>query len=254
MTTIEVPLRPVRRLQLAPKTADAFVVYRGPSAINGAPIVAILTGTSKPSANAKTGPMAQLWILSADEAPHMAQRTGADESVCGNCPMRPALAPKGSPRCYVATFQGPLSTWKARRELPVDLAGAVRAVTGRALRLGAYGDPAAIPESSGVVQALCASASTHTGYTHQWRQRHAQWLRGLCMASLDAHHDVADVRAANAQGWRTFRVLSAVSAEAGLASKGPEVVCPYVTRGTQCVDCGLCSGASKAKSIAIAAH
>lgn len=74
------------------------------------------------------------------------------------------------------------------------------------------------------------------------------------MASLDAHHDVADVRAANAQGWRTFRVLSASSAEAGLDSRGPEVVCPYVTRGTQCVDCGLCSGASKAKSIAIAAH
>src|SRR5262249_22528179 len=33
-----------------------FVVYRGPSAINGAPIVAILTGADGSSANAKNGP------------------------------------------------------------------------------------------------------------------------------------------------------------------------------------------------------
>lgn len=255
MTTITVPLKPVRRLPVAPRSADAFVVYRGPSAINGAPIVAILTGTVKPSSNAKTGAMAQLWILAADEAPHVAQRSGADEAVCGDCPMRPKNADKGAAKCYVATFQGPLSTWKARRELPVDLEGAVRAVAGRALRLGAYGDPAAIPESSQVVQRLCGAAATWTGYSHQWRQSYAQWLQPFCMASLDTEHTARETRRANAMGWRTFRVLSADSANAGLDSDGPEVVCPYVTRGIQCVDCGLCAGSTRqAKSIVIAAH
>lgn len=253
-TTIPVPLKPVRRLRLAPKAADAYVVYRGPSAIDGAPIVAILTGVVTPSTNAKTGAMAQLWILPADVEPHAAQKIGADASVCGDCPMRPSLAQFGAPRCYVRTFQAPLSVYRARADLPTDLGGAVQAIAGRALRLGAYGDPAAIPESSGVVQALCASASTHTGYTHQWRQPYAEWLRPYAMASLDAHHTVSDTRAANMQGWRTFRVLSADAAQEGLDRRGPEIVCPYVTRGTQCVDCGLCSGASRAKSIVIAAH
>ena len=152
LTPIATPTRVPRRLPIAGGARSAIVVYRGPSAIDGSPIVAILSGLVEPSDNSKTGPMAQLWILPADVAPHEAQRTGEDRSVCGACPMRPSIAPKGSPRCYVKTFQGPLSTWKANHAEPVDLAGAVAALRGKALRLGAYGDPAAIPERSGVVQ------------------------------------------------------------------------------------------------------
>ena len=56
--------------------------------LNRAPIVAILTGLRSPSANRKTGAMAQLWILSADESPVDASQSGADASVCGDCPLR----------------------------------------------------------------------------------------------------------------------------------------------------------------------
>ena len=235
------------------KLPEAVVVYRGPSAINGAPIVAILTGIANPSNNPKTGPMVQLWILAADEAPHHAVKTGADSAVCGDCPMRPSVAKKGQ-ACYVATYQAPRSVWASRRDMPVDLPGAVAAVRNRALRLGAYGDPAAIPESAGVVQALTAAASTHTGYTHQWRKAFAAWLRPFCMASLDVGTTAEALEACHAQGWRSFR--AEVTADP-VARR--EIVCPATTEAAaQCITCGLCDGArngtKQPKSIVIAIH
>ncbi len=71
---------------------QGFELWRGPSRIDGAPIVVVVTGLQTPSPNEKTGPMLQVYILAQDEAPHHAQWSGADESVCGNCPMRPILA------------------------------------------------------------------------------------------------------------------------------------------------------------------
>ena len=79
-----------------------YVVYEGPSAINGDPIVAILTLKSN---NVKTGNMAQLWIMARDIAPHIAKKEGNDDAVCGDCPIKK--------ECYVLTFQGPLSVWNA---------------------------------------------------------------------------------------------------------------------------------------------
>lgn len=231
-----------------PIAKPAYVVYAGPSALNGDPIIAILTGTQAPSQNVKTGPMAQLWILVDDETPQGAQRSGADAAVCGNCPMRP-LSDSGEPRCYVKTFQGPLATWKSRRSDTPDLAGALRAVSGMALRLGAYGDPAAIPESSGIVQSLCDSAVTWTGYTHQWRAERHRWLQPYCMASVESDRDAWR---AWREGWRTFRVARQAQSH---ALGGYEVECPYTSRGVQCIDCGLCMGSSRAaKSIVITAH
>jgi phosphoadenosine phosphosulfate reductase family protein len=72
--------------------SGAFVVYRGPSAFDGREIVAILTGAKgKKSSNAKTGPMAQLFILVSAEHPRDAQKSGADATVCGTCPYRPSM-------------------------------------------------------------------------------------------------------------------------------------------------------------------
>jgi hypothetical protein len=70
---------------------QGIVIWEGPSRLDGAPIVAIATGLARSSSNEKTGPMVQTWILRQDQAPHVAQRTGADESVCGNCPLRPLM-------------------------------------------------------------------------------------------------------------------------------------------------------------------
>lgn len=71
---------------------QGFELWRGASRLDGAPIVVIVTGLQSPSSNEKTGPMLQVWILAQDEAPHRAQWSGADASVCGDCPMRPIMA------------------------------------------------------------------------------------------------------------------------------------------------------------------
>jgi hypothetical protein len=222
---------------------SSFVVYRGPSylpeAAPGARIVATLTRGSK---NAKTGNMAQLTILAERSAPHVAQRTGADAAVCGSCPLRPAA----TGGCYVNTFRSPLSTWKAAKGRGVDLQGALGYLraSGIPLRLGAYGDPAALPTT--LVRALFDAAGGRvTGYTHGWRTRPE--LARYVMASCET---TADARRAHLAGWRTFR------ATAPSASNLPgEITCPNETRGIECADCLLCAGASRpARSITIPVH
>ena len=65
------------------------VLYNGPSLIDGAPIIAIACRITEASENSKTGAMIQTFILRRDIAPHLALKTGADSSVCGDCPLRP---------------------------------------------------------------------------------------------------------------------------------------------------------------------
>ena len=62
------PLKPFRVL----KPMKSFIFYRGPSMLDGAPIVAIATDSS----NSKTGGMVQTWILRADIDPVTAARNG----------------------------------------------------------------------------------------------------------------------------------------------------------------------------------
>lgn len=243
------------RLPLFQRTRESsFLVYRGPSALNGVEILAIVTGATgaqkvvKASQNSKTGPMAQLYILVASEAPHMAQKSGADAAVCGDCPMRHGTA-KGL-LCYVETRKGARSTWEAHADSPVRLEDCLKTLrkSKAALRLGAYGDPAALPPA--IIQALAEAAEMTTGYTHAWRRPEASWLRPFAMASVER---AEDAEAAQAAGWRTFRIVEGMKAPL-LAD---EVLCPTVTHGTRCVDCGLCDGAQPAdtrKNVAIPAH
>lgn len=229
----------------------SLVAWRGASELDGAPIVAIVTGLARPSANAKTGPMAQLWILPADVAPHVAQRTGADRSVCGACPLRPILARPGDTVCYVRTYHGPRSTWESAAHAPADLALACDAIRARGLplRLGAYGDPAALPEH--VITALCGAARAGwTGYTHAWRLPRARYLRRYVMASVERE---ADAWMAWLDGWRTYRITPAARRLARIESH-----CPAYTHGVQCFTCRLCDGrrsdTDTRRSITIEAH
>ena len=226
-----------------------MILYEGPSALDGAPIAVILTGanSARASRNAKTGDMLQTWIMRADIAPHHAVKSGADSSVCGACPHRPALA--GS--CYVKTFQAPRSVWEAYRRGVYSHATpqAIRdACEGRAVRFGAYGDPAAAP--IGVWSELARWAATWTGYTHQWRTAPLALARYL-MASADSE---AEGVLARASGWRTFRVREASE------PIGPrEFVCPAsegAGKRTDCASCRACGGTgAKAKaSPVIVAH
>ncbi|WP_368508079.1 hypothetical protein [Bradyrhizobium lupini] len=227
---------------------NGFVFYRGPSMLDGSPIIAIATGTAKGSRNAKTGGEVQTWILRDDLSPVDAVKVGADVSICGDCKHR---GMNGTARsCYVTVFQAPLVVWKAaKRGLYPDVSPEAGAaiLSGKVLRLGSYGDPAAVPVH--VWRALVAHVEGHTGYTHQWRTSDA--LRDLCMASCDS---AFEQELATAQGWRTFRVMAQ-----GEALLPREISCPASKEAgakTSCSACKACGGTSaKAKvNIAILAH
>ena len=233
---------------------NGLIVYEGPSAIDGAPIVVILTGLASSSANEKTGGLVQSWILRADVEPHTALKTGDDASVCGQCIHRPALARvSGAAPCYVRVHEAPLSVYRAfvRGSYPraTSMAQVKQALAGRQLRIGSYGDPAAAPVA--LWQTLASLSAGHVGYTHQWQAvgfDHASWAP-LVMASADS---ADEARQAQSLGMRYFRVSIGVD-------KAPmEVTCPASVEGgrkTTCDACMLCGGTSKAaRSVVIADH
>jgi len=221
-----------------------FIFYRGPSELDGSPIVGIAT---LKSTNVKTGNMVQTWIMRDDVEPHIATRSDLDKAVCGDCPLRPSE----SGVCYVLTFQGPLAiyrAYKAGRYPDFTLAPGPE-VTGRMVRLGAYGDPAAIPQSAWTN--LLEHAKGWTGYTHQWRR--FPWLRDYCQASCD---NPTDVRDASADGWKVFYVVPPNTDRRTLQRETGQLLhdCPAVTgrKSTTCNACGLCNG--RRAHIVIDAH
>ena len=225
------------------KKPNGYVIYEGPSLIDGKPVVVVAVMKSR---NDKTGNMIQTFIMRSDIHPVEALK-GDDVSVCGGCKHRPSAG--GS--CYVEVGKSVSAVWKAykRGSYPVidpkDLP-----VEGRTIRLGAYGDPAAVPLN--VWTYTVPRASGHTGYTHQWLETFVQaGLERFAMASADSAHEREQARA---MGWRTFRVRTAEEA-LGAA----EIMCPASDEAgnrTQCERCKLCSGtASKSwKDIAIVVH
>lgn len=230
---------------------NGFIFYRGPSMIDGQPIVAIATGIAgRKSRNEKTGAgLVQTWILRDDMSPVDAVKTGADVSICGDCVHR-GDGNGANRSCYVTVFQAPLVVWKTAQKggyptMTAQEAGEL--IAGRMVRLGSYGDPAAVPFA--VWQAMLAQIAAKTGYTHQWRKFPA--LKAFAMASCDTS---ADHDEAKAQGWRTFRVRLADE-----PLKAREIACPASKEAgakTSCDACKACGGlTAKAKvDIAIMAH
>jgi len=114
---------------------------------------------------------------------------------------------------------------------------------GRFIRIGTYGDPAAVP--SEVWDKLLSECDTWTAYTHQ-----KPWRPDIAMQSADSH---AEAIAHWKAGRRTFRVL----ADLWHIDNANEVLCPAskeAGRRVQCTACKLCKGSSLAKSIAIVKH
>ncbi len=243
---------------MAKSIISGFVFYRGPSMLDDKPIVAILTGLDKDSRNVKTGNVLQTWILRSDIDPVTATHTGDDASICGACPHRGILVAGDSGHatrnvnrsCYVTVFQAPLNVYKTfhRDRYPTIFpAVAGQLVAGQNVRLGSYGDPAAVPLY--IWSALLAQAEAHEGYTHQWRNfpELAQWCMASCDNAMDREH-------AKMLGFRTFRVRGAN--EIVLPR---EVICPAskeANHKTTCNSCKACGGTtSKAKAdIVIMAH
>jgi hypothetical protein len=220
---------------------NGYILWRGKSQINGGRVVCIATGTARGSKNPKTGAFIQTYILPDNgENPVDALHSGADESVCGDCPHRPTV--RGGRRkigsCYVTVMQGPLAVWKAHQRgmYPRFIAREhIRYFRGRLLRIGTYGDPAAVPLK--VWDRLTAVATHWTGYTHQWRSCAPAYAK-YCMASCET---VQDRRLAMAIGYRTFRVrLPEETLDRG------EFVCPASAEANKrltCAECKACSGA-----------
>ncbi len=230
---------------MAKNTYNGLELYRGPSLLDGGPVVVLLT---LHSGNQKTGDMCQTWILRADLPPGQAIEQGADVSVCGMCAHRHAL----DGDCYVSPWRsGPNQVWHSwhRGNYPVAGERHLRRLRGRAIRFGSYGDPAAAPTA--IWTRLARLASVITGYTHQPAALVEQGRRDLldhCMVSVDS---AEEARRYQAQGLRTYRVRYP-----GEALLEGEIACPYQQADDlQCIDCGLCHGATQAgKSIAIEAH
>jgi hypothetical protein len=221
--------------------SNGLVFYEGPSEIGGAPIIGIATLVSK---NPKTGPMIQTWIMSTLHNPFASVKNKQDYAVCGNCPLR-------DNGCYVRTGQGPSVVWKAwKRGIydPYDKKRVKSAAIMRTVRLGAYGDPAALPLWA--ITDLLSSSIGHTGYTHQWLW--AEHLKPYCMASVES---MDDYRLAKAMGWRTFRLRP----EGGERLKPTEAQCPAAIKSNKaltCHQCLACGGKSQGFSgdISIEVH
>lgn len=222
--------------------ALSFLLYEGPSQLDGSPIVCIATGLDHPSANHKTGPMVQTWILRADVPPDEAAMDGSDSAVCGDCPLRGVVIKQANGEqvnrfrsCYVFVGQAPAAVWSSYKRGD-HASGATSMLAGRFVRMGAYGDPCAVPLS--VWSEVAAAAAGHTGYTHQWRERRFQGYRSLLMASVESE---TDARVARAMGWRTFR-----AAVHGSMPMTGEFHCPASKEQDYrltCEDCRACDGA-----------
>lgn len=218
-----------------------MIAYEGSSMLDGAPIVLILTSTNR---NRKTGEMIQSWILRADVSPLEALGSGKDSSVCGGCRHRPqhvglqkirkkreGLGGKGGwtgRTCYVIPLipQGVWFRWQLGEYdgLPVSLGSTP-------LRIGSYGDPAAVPLE--VWDEL--NPKEWTGYTSLWRG--FPGLKKWCMASVSSKEEASQ---AQSLGWSTFRILKA--RESLLPG---EKWCLATREGgmlKQCRDCLLCNG------------
>jgi hypothetical protein len=228
------------------------IIYDGPSLLDGAPIIVVATLTGS---NSKTGKVVQTYIIRKDMSPLKASKSGTDFSICGNCPMRGEANKERNRkqakkrRCYVVLGQGPLLVYKAFRRGAYPVAAGHKLTAelgrGRPVRLGTYGDPAAVP--SYVWDSLLSGAIKHMAYSHQSGVSGAAFNGDIMMVSADSADQAI---AAWIAGFRTFRVLR--QGEAPIAGK--EIDCPS-SRGVHCVDCGLCGGASvQAKSITIPAH
>lgn len=230
-----------------------MILYEGPSRIDGSPIVAIATIDSK---NEKTADMVQVWIIRADMHPSEAVKSLADYAICGNCKQR--WNQGGA--CYVNHVTGGPGAAYNRYAYgdgykdEKHIKRVTKALASRPIRLGAYGDPCAVPFE--VWESLIAQGCTlWTGYTHQWKDPNNQEYRKLVMASCDS---LAEAKEAKAMGWRFFLVQNELNTD--LPMLGKVIECPSSARGTNCDECTACDGtradtrSSQAASVVIQVH
>lgn len=216
--------------------------YEGPSLINGDDIIGYVSSLKRPSTNGKTGDMVQSGCIVKDEDPLLAQKTGRDEAVCGQCPMRPIIHGNGEftrkevdgkHPCYVPTYykkQQYLSAVKVTVDLGACVTGIKKAK--KPVRLGEYGNMSAVPKSH--LEPIIHAANGHTGYEQRWEDEANQWLKEYFQASVQT---LKDAQKAWDMGWGTFRQSDTKLKD--------EIWCLYHKNKTQCSKCLLCDGKHK---------
>lgn len=224
---------------------NTVVAYDGLSQYTRQRILMFLTNLRRRSRNPKTGDMLQTYIVAAESHPIEALRTGADRHVCGGCPLRAGA-------CYVTVANAPTQlwrSWQAGRILPADVATLSDLTAGRYLRLGSYGDPAAVPWP--IWEALLRDVRGWTGYTHAWASPRFQYLRKYCMASVDTD---AQRERATAMGWSTFQVRP----QGDPKRVRTQSICPASAEAGHrltCQQCKRCNGAqARQRHVVIQAH
>jgi hypothetical protein len=206
------------------------VLWKGKSPLTGDNIVALVAWDSS---NAKTGNMAQVYILVEDMHPVEAVKAGEDLAVCGYCPMRGDKTGENR-SCYVVLGHGPSQVYK--KYLKQEKQVSPEEFKGHKIRWGAYGDPAFLPEQ--LVKECNKHSRGWTGYTHQYKYPFAKWTKGVFMASVETEKQE---KALLREGWGTFR--------AGLmdgSDKGSALLCLNESKGVTCQECGICDGRKKA--------
>lgn len=247
----------IHDLPIQVRQANTAIIYKGKSPINGTPIIAVISGLRTKSTNDKSGAMAQIDIMLENMHPWDAIKTGADEAICGYCPLR--LQADGKRKCYVNVIFAQGGKYKTLSKIPYispEHLGLILSERSIGVRFGSYGDPATLPyELINTIRNACPSV-TSTSYTHQWPEewfdvRHFQYS----MASVDHKNTVENLRSMYGRNVRYYRLTNNPN---DLAKD--EILCPSDTnkRGSNgkrlvtCATCGLCSGNSiKAKNIVI---
>lgn len=230
----------IKRNQRTKRINSAVIIYDT--------VILVITNLLKPATNIKTGDMVQTWIF--DRGLLTAPKVFGAK--CERCPMMEV--------CYVSENT---VGYKSVRKATLKALGLLEGNTsykvttleevlplliGRRLRLGAYGDPSALPLAD--LEALVNASSGHTGYTHFYHEIDSAYSEFL-MASVES---LESEMLAQALGYRTFRVLR--KGETDHEVTGRSILCLESDKGIQCADCMLCSGMSKpnAKNIYIYEH
>ena len=141
---------------MSAKKPSGYIIYRGKSLLNGDPIIAVAITNST---NSKTGNMVQTYILVDNGmSPKINSTSLADVAICGDCKHRQGTG--GA--CYVNLGHGPRAVADGinRGIYPDNIAQAAALSAGRMVRLGTYGDPAAVPAIVWQTLLLNAKGST----------------------------------------------------------------------------------------------
>ena len=238
------------------RNKNGRILYRGPSQLDGRPIVVVLTGLKR-TGNRKTGKMLQVWILPANRSYLESIRTGYDSTVCGDCPLRGIIVRDKQTRklrnilrgCYVS-YHAPQSISAAvARGSYADFNWNTEAhlLTDRKIRFGAYGDPVAAPYA--LWSRLARLSAGHTGYTHQHAQGRLWRFRSLLMASCETPEQALD---AQSRGWRTFRSTTQADDLGAHERRCP--ASEEMGHRTTCDRCQACDGAGDERNLVIIAH